>query len=323
VTVGLAAAALNWSTKVHLGLATDLQQLIVAARALTGGADPYGVVGPGMAFDWPWRLLYPLPAVVTVVPFSSTWLPFGMGAMLFVLLGATAFCYALTEDGWSRLPMLLSVPALWAFWWAQWSPIMAAATALPWLGFVYAAKPTIGAALFVYRPDRRILVGLFAIVTLSFIIDPSWLSDWLTAVRTSDLTHFLVPIRLPGGLVLLLALWRWRRPEARLLLALACVPQSPTFYDMLPLAFIPTTARQSGILALLTFVAVIVTALAAHGYTLTENLRFSGPLSLLLVYIPCLIMVLQRPNLGEVPEWIDRIAARVGEMLKSVPRKAA
>lgn len=306
LAAGLAAAALNWGTKVHLGLATDLQQLIVSAQALSSGADPYGVVGPGLAYDWPWRLLYPLPGVVVALPFSSASLSFGMGAMAFVFVGATAFVYALTREGWFRLPMLFSVPALWAFWWAQWSPILAAATVLPWLGFVYAAKPTIGAALFVYRPDRRALVGAVALVVLSFIFYPPWLTAWMSAVRGSDLRHFLIPIRWPGGALILLALFRWRRPEARLLVALACVPQSPTFYDMLPLAFIPSTARESVTLTVLTYIVMTVTALMAHGYKLTENLQVSGPLSVLLIYIPCLIMVLRRPNEGEAPGWLGR-----------------
>lgn len=303
IAVGIAAAAFNWTTKVHLGLATDLQQLIVAARALAHGMDPYGVVGPGLTYDWPWRLLYPLPGVVVAMPFSAESLPFGVGAMGFVFVGATAFSYALTRDGWYRLPMLLSVPALWAFWWAQWSPILAAASVLPWLGFAYAAKPTIGAALFVYRPDRRAVIGVAILLALSFIMYPSWVTEWLAAIHGSDLQHFLVPIRWPGGPLVLLALFRWRRPEARLLVAMSFVPQSPTFYDMLPLAFIPSTVLESVTLAVLTYLVMTITAIMAQGYELTQNLQISGPLSVLLVYLPCLVMVLRRPNEGNLPAW--------------------
>ena len=318
LAVGLAAAAFNWSTKAHIGLATDLQQLIVAARALSHGVDPYSVVGPGLTYDWPWRLLYPLPGVVVALPFSAGALSFGIGAMGFVFVSATTFAYALTRDGWYRLPMLMSVPALWAFWWAQWSPILAAATVLPWLGFAYAAKPTIGAALFLYRPDRRALIGVILLLAVSFALYPPWLAEWLAAVRGSDLDHFLVPIRWPGGPLVLLALLRWRRPEARLLVAMSCVPQSPTFYDMLPLAFVPITLRESVMLSVLTYVVMTVTAVAAPGYGLTQNLQISGPASVLLIYLPCLIMILRRPNEGHVPTWLEHSITSVRVRLLSV-----
>jgi hypothetical protein len=56
-------------------------------------------------------------------------------------------------------------------------------------------------------------------------------SDW-------DTGGFLIPLRWPGGALVLLTLFGWRRPEARLLIAMSPVPQYPTSYDYLPLAFI-------------------------------------------------------------------------------------
>jgi hypothetical protein len=304
--VGLAAAAFNWATKVHLGRATDFQQLVAAARALLAGADPYGVVGPGMVYDWPWRLLYPLPAVLIAAPFSAEAFPFGVGAMCFVFVGAASFTFAITHDGLHRVPLLMSVPALWAFWWAQWSPILAAATVLPFLGFVYAAKPTIGIALFAYRPRISALLGIILIVGVSFLAHPDWLAGWLGAVSHSDTGHFLIPIRWPGGALVLLALLRWRRPEARLLIAMSLVPQSPTFYDYLPLAFIPGTYRESVTLTVLTYAVMTLTVVGAPGYELTQNLPISASTSVLLVYLPCLIMILRRPNEGTLPRWLLR-----------------
>ncbi len=306
IVFGLSAAALNWLTKAHVGLATDFQQLVVAARALLAGGDPYGVVGQGLKFAWPWQLLYPLPAVLIATPFSAQVLPDGAGAVCFVFVGATALAYAITNDGWFRLPLLVSVPALWAFWWAQWSPILTAATVLPVLGFVYAAKPTIGVALLAYRPHRRAVLGALLLVGISFLVYPGWVAEWLRAVRDSDTSHFLIPIRWPGGALVLLAVLRWRRPEARLLIAMSLVPQSPTFYDFLPLAFITQSLRESVTLTVLTYVVMTLTVVGAPGYELTENLPIAASTSVLLIYLPCLIMILRRPNEGAMPHWLVR-----------------
>lgn len=314
IAIGVAAAAFNWWTKARLDKATDLEQVLVAARAMWHGVDPYSVVGPGLTYHWPWQLLYPLPAVVLALPFSSPRLPFGAGAALFTGIGAALVAYALTHDGWHRLQTLLSAPALWAFWWAQWSPALTAAAVLPWLGFMYAAKPTIGLALLAYRPSRKALIGAGLLVVLSIALHPQWPAEWIRAVRASDRQHFFVPALWPGGALALFALLRWRRPEARLLAVLACVPQSPTFYDMLPLALVPATPVQSLLFVGLTHAAALWAF--AHWHFVSSNeylagyLRVSGPASIVLVYLPCLVMVLRRPNEGRAPRWMERVARR-------------
>ena len=50
--------------------------------------------------------------------------------------------------------MFLSAPAIQALFSGQWSPWLTAAIGLPWLGFMWAAKPTIGATLFAGWPSR-------------------------------------------------------------------------------------------------------------------------------------------------------------------------
>jgi hypothetical protein len=319
LAVGVAAGMLNWTTKARLREDTDLEQVLVAARALSHGSNPYGVVGPGLLYDSPWPLLYPLPAVMTVLAVSTPALPFGMGAACFVFLGAVAFSYALTKDGWQRLPMLLSVPAIWAFSWAQWSPILSAAMVLPWLGFAFAAKPTIGIALFAARPNRKAFASAVAITVVALVLLPRWPEEWVAAVRSANLDHFIVPLRFPSALLLLLGLVRWRRPEARLLILLACVPQSPTFYDTLPLAFVPATRFESLTLALLTYVATAISFAVYKPPLLADFARGSGPATVALVYLPCLIMILRRPNEGSVPAWVDRGAARVSSTLSHWP----
>ena len=55
---------------------------------------------------------------------------------------------------------------------------------------------------------------------------------------------------------MLLAILRWRRPEARLLIALACVPQSMLLYETVPLFLVPRTFRESALLVALSYVAL-------------------------------------------------------------------
>jgi len=105
-----------------------------------------------------------------------------------------------------------------------------------------------------------------------------------------------------GGPVLLLALLRWRRPEARLLLALAIVPQSILFYDQLLLWLVPATMRQSVLLSLLSVLALILgergfPAGAGHA----EVTAAYAPMIMALLFLPCLIMVLRRPNVSDEP----------------------
>jgi hypothetical protein len=56
---------------------------------------------------------------------------------------------------------------------------------------------------------------------------------------------------------------KWRRPEARLLAALACIPQTPVLYEVVPLFLLVRTFREAAVLVVLTGVAGrIVNAIA-------------------------------------------------------------
>jgi hypothetical protein len=57
---------------------------------------------------------------------------------------------------------------------------------------------------------------------------------------------------------LLIALLRWRRPEARVLAALACVPQTMRFIDQLPLLAVAQSFRQSLLVSLLSYVPLFL-----------------------------------------------------------------
>ena len=103
----------------------------------------------------------------------------------------------------------------------------------------------------------------------------------------------------PGGVLLLLALLRWRRPEARLLAALACVPHLAVLYDTVPL-FLACRARwEAWLLVALSYVTLVVTInMVTPGMGLVAALARTWPALLLLMYLPVLVLVLRgdRPS---------------------------
>src|SRR5690606_18650319 len=135
-----------------------------------------------------------------------------------------------------------------------------------------------------------------AIGLVALLARPDWVLEWIASLRTKEFVS--APITNPGGPLVLLALLRWRRPEARVLAALACVPQTPSVYDLVPLLVIPRTMREVSVLALLTS-ALFSISVALGPYTSFND--FAHTLerwAIWVVYIPALLMVLRRPNVA-------------------------
>jgi hypothetical protein len=274
------------------------------------GANPYLLVGPGLVFDWPWQVvLYPGTAMIAGMPFAL--LPQVPALVLFVWLSTALLAYAITADGWYRLPLFLSYSFIVAADAAQWSPLLTAALCIPSLAWVLAVKPSIGLALLAaatsLRTVKLALVGGVVLSVLSLLVFPTWPLYWLRAVRSVTTMH--APILLPGGVFVLLALLRWRRPEARLIVALACVPQTNSWYEALPLLLVPTSFRQT---VLLSLVATCGTFFQGTVATLdeAEYNRGVGILMVAFAYLPATLLVLFRPNEGELPPFVDRLIRR-------------
>ncbi|MBA3560608.1 MAG: hypothetical protein H0W30_18660 [Gemmatimonadaceae bacterium] len=282
----------------------DLDQAWYAARALIAGGNPYDVVGPGQAFEWGWPLLYPLPAVLIAVPFSFANLP--LARLLFVAISSALLGFAFTRHGYHRLLVFGSMAYLFAAVVAQWEILLSAAAILPFAGWALAAKPNIGLALLVAYPRRQAFIALAAILTLSIVLMPGWPLEWWKALDNAS--HIRPPVTYAGGIFLLLALLRWRRPEARLLAALACTPHNIALYALIPLFLIPATLGESLILAWCTWIAKLILDASHHGpwESYDQMFAFNGTFLVPLVYLPALIMVLRRPNEGDVPDWVDR-----------------
>jgi hypothetical protein len=275
----------------------DAGQFHLAVRAFAAGQDPYRVV----AERWPFPLFYPLPALLLFAPFAA--LPIVPARIGWAMVEGGVFAWAAGRYRPVLLIGLLSASYLDALVLGHLSPVFTAAALVPTLGFVWAAKPTLGAAMFAAFPSRRALAGIAAMILLSLVVLPRWPLGWIEAVRHQ--IHS-APVARPGGALLLLALLRWRRPEGRLVAAYAFVPQSTGLYDTLPLFLIPRRRRDAYVLVVLTLVVAFLVPLLypwrpAEGELLSDHLRERWPLTLACVYLPALLMLLRVDTAAGAP----------------------
>jgi len=302
----------------HPGKLVDIDQLWFAARALVAGRNPYDEVGPGRAFSMDFRLYYPLPAVMAFTPLAL--LPMHVARASFVAIAMGTLALAVTRDGWWRLSVLLSGSAFMAIIAGQWSPLLTAALYFPVLGALFIVKPNVGLALATaFRTNVAVntaLVGGLALLAASLRVQPDWPRDWLAAVRSAP--HFAPPVLHLGGPVILLALLRWRRPEARMLVAFACIPHTTLVYEALPLLLVASNLRESLLLGLLTGVVYLVPAAVPQLATpVTARIAITGDLLVALLYLPCVLLVLRRPNHGLLPGMIERHLGRLDHLRRS------
>jgi hypothetical protein len=266
---------------------SDFELVWDGAQALISGLDPYASV-PAATTGYP--LYYPLTAIVIGLPFTP--MPFESARIAWAVVSGLAFAVAAFRYGRGLPTALLSANFLNAIVQGQWSPLLIAGAVLPGLAWVLAAKPSIGAALFVARPRIEAVVGGVVLTVISVALEPTWPIRWLVAVRSS--VH-VPPVLSPGGLVLLLALIRWRRPEARLLAMLACVPQIIGLYDTLPLFLIPRDRWQGYLLAGLSYVAAfaqVAMVPRTPGMPLETVLAARWPFIFVCLYLPALVIVM-------------------------------
>jgi hypothetical protein len=244
VRVAVAMAAAGWAGCVvwlryhHLppSATSDFDAAWAAARALRAGAEPYAAI---QSPPWPWRLQYPLPAVLLALPFS--FLPLEAARIGFMAISVGLLAFGLSRRAWWPLITLLGSPMLIAMFSVQWTPLLTAGVLFPWLSPVWAAKPTSGAALFAAYPRHVAVVGGIVLVALAFAASPHWVTGWREAL--SGAPQHPAILRL-GGVLLLLALLRWRLPEGRQVAVLAAVPLSPHLYEAVPLALVARSLRE-------------------------------------------------------------------------------
>jgi hypothetical protein len=290
--IGVVVFAVVWVGHAPPDYVSDFEPVYVGARAVSEGGDPYAavrdVLRPGR-LEQP--LYYPATATVLLAPLGA--LPFRVSISLFSAFGMALLAWSLGGRERWRLWMLGSAPALHAVVFGQWSPWLTAAIGIPWLGFVWVAKPTSGLALFVGWPSKAAVVGGAALLVLSFVLLPGWPSTWMESIRGAP--QYLAPVQRPAGILLLLAFVRWRQPEARMLGTLALVPHTTVLHEMLAPLFVAKTSRELAVLMALGYAAAyLVYTQTGYGRDIVGMLAEQWPYMLALVYVPALLIVLRR-----------------------------
>jgi hypothetical protein len=286
----LVAGVVAWRAQfVAHGNGSDHVILQRAAQLFLAGADPYRITDGQLPPLW-WRFYYPLPTVVLGIPFMQ--LSPEACAIAFVVCSSWVLGFVSSRDGFARLPMILSVPFLAAAQFAQTGPLILALALVPVARGLSMLKPNIGVAIFAWQPAWRDVVTAAVVYGVSVAIWPDWPRRWLLTVQTQPPHHS--PALIGVGAVGLLAALRWRRPEARLLLAMTLIPHGLYFYDELPLFLVATTRREAMVLALTSWLGWLGWNLTSSG----PNIVDTQPWAVASMYLPAVVMVLRRPNSG-------------------------
>ena len=192
-----------------------------AAQYLLAGENPYLLIQPTGGYPAQTYFYYPLTSAILAIPFAYLH-PYIAGAVFFGLSSAL-LAFAISRDGWNQMPIFLSAPYWIALMVTQWSPLIVAATLLPWMQWLLVCKPNIGIAGFVYHPTWRGALGSLLFLGLCFLILPSWLKDWLHVSATLE-SHPPPVFILPFGPLLLFGFLRWRTATGRLFIAMSGAP---------------------------------------------------------------------------------------------------
>jgi len=132
VIASFAAGLLLRSYYKQADFKADFSVAWFGASALMNGGNPYALVGPGRIYDWEWPLLYPVTALVPVIPF--TLLSEQVAALSFIGLSTFLLVWGTTTKSWHLLPIFVSEAFASSARLAQWSILMTAALFIPLLG---------------------------------------------------------------------------------------------------------------------------------------------------------------------------------------------
>jgi hypothetical protein len=296
VTAGVAAAlfVIALYGRQTAGVVSDWDATWVGASAYLRGESPYAAV---QMPPWPWRINYPLPAILLSAPFAL--LPLELARGVFMGLATAIFTFVITRRAPWSLYFLISGAMLWSWIAVKWEPLLVAAALTPGLGWLLVAKPTMGFALWAAYPRRAAVVGGLILLALSSVLYPSWIGEWLGSLAGTPHRPHLIR---PGGFLLLLGLLRWRRSEGRLLAALCIIPQTTALYEVLPLALLAVNRTQAAMFAGITMAAHLVYLLGPQG-PWPVGAEFQWWVMLTMIYLPALVIVLRRPNESRADHW--------------------
>lgn len=297
---GILAGLLSAVFMGRPGFTDDFEMVWRGARLLADGVNPYGFVeyhGERIYGGQP--QLYPLPTLWLVS--LAAWLPAHVAGGIVFGTGTAALTYAITRDGLWRLHFLLSGPYVVALSLGQFVPFVMVAALVPALGFLSLLKPSIGLAALARHMSLRAGLACAIVLAVSVATPPSWFVHWLRG-GSASIQHVAPVTLLWGGPLLLLAALRWRAPSGRMLLAMAVVPQSMFFYDLLMLWLIPRTRRESLVLTLTSSVGVVAW-ITWSAWTGEPYYFLAQPFAMLSCYLPALAILLRQPSEAVLPAW--------------------
>jgi hypothetical protein len=326
--VTIAAVGVVYAAHVQATIKSplDFDQLYAAAKFLAERRDPYRLIGPGREFNWPFQyFLYPLTSAAAIIPLTA--FPLATARLVFVGLTSGLYVYALSFQPGSRwrYATVLSKPFQATLLVGQPTFLLASMVTLPWTYIFAAIKPNIAAAVVAANPKwRAIITGLLggiALLGVSLVLQPHWPLEWLDMVRADPYRRSA--LSQTGGFLLLLAALRWRRPEARLLLALAIVPQTLGMYDGLLLFAIPRRASEFIALVVISHFAFLMTFFDPSLTKMDAYVAATAAAVTHWLFLPTLLMVLWRPNVGVVPAPVERLMSRAPRWLRGQPLATA
>ena len=278
--IGVASGAFCWFLMKRLHQdAADFRWALHLVHRLLARQNPY---------DTPLEQ-YPLTAALFALPFVK--LQPELAAGFFWGISSFALAFGLTRHGYTRLLIFLAYPYWAGLLTVQWSPIIAASAFFPLLLPATMAKPQIGLPVFLTRLSRRGLAACAVVGLASLAIMPKWPLLWLR--QTGNYEHF-IPILVLPGVLLLLALLRYRQREARLLFLSALMPQR-WFFDSFILWLIPQSRRE-----------IIWTVFFSWGagiwrwYHIPTSFTQVGRYTVIFLYLPMLAVVLLRKRQDNV-----------------------
>ena len=123
------------------------------------------------------------------------------------------------------------------------------------------------------------------------MLNPSWPLDWRAAVHEAP--NAIAPVTVGGGWLVLGVAFCWRRPGARLLLALACIPHTTLSYEALALFLIVETWAEAWVLWVGTTVALLG-HIGAGPYASQYDWIHGAIWLVWCAYLPCTVMLLRR-----------------------------
>jgi hypothetical protein len=272
--IGLASGAFCWFLMKHLHQdAADFRWALHLADRMLARQNPY---------DTPFEQ-YPLTAGLFALPFLR--LGPELAAAAFWGISSALLAFGLTRHGYTRLLIFLAYP-YWAGMLAvQWSPAVAAGAFFPLLLPLTMAKPQVGLPVFLTRLSRRGVAACVVVGLVSLAVMPTWPLRWWR--QAGNYQHFFPLLVLPGPL-LVLALFRYRDRDARLLFLSSLMPQR-WFFDSFTLWLIPQSRRE-----------IVWTVLFSWGagvwrwYHIPRSFTEVGQWTVIFFYLPMLIVVLCR-----------------------------